>query len=99
MSWWATRLSSWNLKSQTRLAVPVELLDPPPLAGAAEEPLAVVERGGAEEVAVLEEVGLLARRVLALPGADDPPLHVDQVGLLRVQAARPGYSPGRPSGR
>ena len=81
-----------ELEIPDEVAVPVELLDPPPLAGAAEEPLAVVERGGAEEMAVLEEVGLLARGVLAFPGADDPPLHVDQVGLLRVQRRDQGIA-------
>src|SRR5262249_41960897 len=49
-------------------------------------------RGGAEEVAVLEEIGLLARGVPALPGADDPPLHVDQVGLRPVQRRDQGVA-------
>ncbi len=81
-----------ELEVPDEASVPVEFLDPAPLTGAAEEPLAVVERGGAEEMAVLEKVRLLARGVLALPGADDPPLHVDQVALLGVQRRHQGIA-------
>ena len=81
-----------ELEVPDEAAVPVELLDSPPLTGAAEEPLAVVERGGAEEMAVLEEIGLLASGVLAFPRANDSPLHVDQVALLRVQRRDQGIA-------
>ena len=85
-----------ELEVPDEAAVPVELLNPPPLTRAAKEPLAVVECGGAEEMAVLEKVRLLAGGVLALPGANDPPLHVDQVTLLRVQRRHQGVALKRP---
>src|SRR5262249_44069664 len=60
------------------LAVPGELLDA--AAGAAAEEGGIPDLAGAQQVAVVEEVGAQAGGGVALPRLDDAAVHVDEVG-------------------
>ena len=92
MAWCATRLSSWNLKSQTRPPFQSNSWTRPPWPAPPKSRSRLSSVAAQEEMAVLEEVRLLACGVPAFPNADDPPLHVDQEGLLRVQRRHQGIA-------
>ena len=83
------------LEVPEELAVPVEFLNPAAGARAEAERRRLLSTG-AQQVAVLEEVGTHARGVVALPRPHDLSLHVDQISRLGKHRRDQGIPLERP---